>query len=143
LQIEYAHPDLQAVEDVAANFRILKGRHGAASSSGATGFIGGEAFRLERMALSVPISTAPKGERVAGTAQFRNFKGLGWWRVWGSKIARESYLQKAEPGFNFLNDSSGEGCPGALISKEVRALVILEAVAEFGGSFAFQGFARN
>lgn len=26
--------------------------------------------------------------------------------------------------FNFLTDSSGEGCPGALISKEVRALVI-------------------
>jgi hypothetical protein len=93
--------------------------------------------------LSVPISTAPKGERVAGTAQFRNFKGLGWWRVWGSKIARESYLQKAEPGFNFLNDSSGEGCPGALISKEVRALVILEAVAEFGAGFAFQGFECN
>jgi hypothetical protein len=50
LQIKYADPDRQAVEDLAVNFRILKGRHGAASSSGATGFIGGEAFRLKRMA---------------------------------------------------------------------------------------------
>ena len=61
LQIKYAHPDLQAVEDVAVNFRILKGRHGAASSSGATGFIGEEASRLKKMALSVPTSVAHKG----------------------------------------------------------------------------------
>lgn len=50
------------------------------------------------------------------------------------------------PGhFNFLSDSSGEGCPGALISKEVRALVIFGAsVGMWGaGSGAVSGFECN
>jgi hypothetical protein len=62
LQIKDADPDLQAVEDVAVNFRILKGRHGSATSSGANGFIGEEAFRLKRMALCVPKYRAQGGE---------------------------------------------------------------------------------
>ncbi|MGA9510311.1 MAG: hypothetical protein WBV55_16960, partial [Candidatus Sulfotelmatobacter sp.] len=78
LQIKYADPDLQAVEDVAVNFRILKGRHGAASDSGAAGFIGREAFRLKRSDLSVPILSAHQRERLDGvTKRFWSFKGLG------------------------------------------------------------------
>jgi hypothetical protein len=61
LQIKNADPDLQAVEDVAVNFRILKRRHSAASFSGANGFIGEEALRLKRMALRVPKHRAQKG----------------------------------------------------------------------------------
>jgi hypothetical protein len=113
LQIKDADPDLQAVEDVAVNFGILKGRHGSATSSGANGFIGEEAFRLKRMALRTSVRIALKGGAVAEAAQkFRSFKGLGWWHVWGGEMARESYLQEAERVLTFLTDSSGGGLPG-------------------------------
>ncbi|MGC2260283.1 MAG: hypothetical protein WA594_18375 [Candidatus Sulfotelmatobacter sp.] len=62
LQIKDADPDLQAVEDVAINFRIFKGRHESATSSGANGFIGEEALGLKRMALHVPKYRAQGGE---------------------------------------------------------------------------------
>jgi hypothetical protein len=74
LQIKNTDPDLQAVEDVTVNFRILKRRHGSASISGAIGFIGEEALRLKRMAWRVR-GIALKRERVAGPA--KSF-GVSW-----------------------------------------------------------------
>src|SRR5580692_9767704 len=47
LRIERADPDLQAIEDVAVDLGILKGRHGAAAIWVPSRFIGGEALRVK------------------------------------------------------------------------------------------------
>jgi hypothetical protein len=95
LQIKYAHPDLQAVEDVAVNLRILKGRHGAQRVWALMGLSAEKLSDLREWYGGANTYRAQR-ERVSGAAQkFWSVKGLGYWHVGDSKIARESYLQNA------------------------------------------------
>jgi hypothetical protein len=50
LQIEHTDLDLQAIENVALDLRILKGRHGAAAIWVLNMLVGGNALRLKRPA---------------------------------------------------------------------------------------------
>jgi len=54
VQIEHAHADLQAIEDVAVNLGILKSRHWVRKSAEAIVSIGGEAFGLKELGLARP-----------------------------------------------------------------------------------------